>query len=760
MILLQRPQYQYIDTIAKAPLTITLFINLITTYCLIVWVIFIKLPSDGRFSQLCKECIMQKTLIAILSALSLIGLSCASATTDRTHANNPAGDDKALVDFSCDSCKDAVQVNRGSYTWREDSLVLEIEPGQSGQIRLTPGQDKWDCSDYAHIAVNMTNLTEQDAHIRCFVGNEGATDWGNSSIIEGRLIGGQRKDVKAFLYRTGALKENFESLTRFDGMSGLPGGFMTHWHTIDPADIRFIQVTVAPASESQKIAFKNARAARYILPKLLAEDPDAFFPFIDKFGQYAHDDWPGKTHNIEDLTKYRRKEQGDLEQHPAPASFNKYGGWKDGPKLEAKGHFRTEKIDGFWWLVDPKGRLFWSAGSNSVNPRGADTRITGREEYFADLPENKGNFEQFYSKTDAEKKGTVQFDFLGLNRYRKYGSNWTEHTRKLNHRRMRSWGLNTLAAWTEEQTYLMRKNPYTVIIHPWSDRITNRTPDPFDESFRANLRSVLENQSEITGSDPWCIGYFIDNEIEWLCPKDMLSQVLTSDRGLNAKKVLVEDLRKKHGTIEKLNEAWAAEFSSFQAILENSEPIDIAKASEDASAFYEKLLETYYRICKEEMQRTVPDKLYLGSRFHKHNDYILAAADKYCDVVSYNPYYFCMEHFSLPSVDKPIMSTEFHFGALDRGMLSTGLKGASDQEDRAYLLKRYMTTAQENPNIVGAHWFTFNSQATTGRGDGENYQIGLVDICDTPYPETIETLRKVGSSMYQRRMKAAKENRQ
>ena len=38
-----------------------------------------------------------------------------------------------------------------------------------------------------------------------------------------------------------------------------------------------------------------------------------------------------------------------------------------------------------------------------------------------------------------------------------------------------------------------------------------------------------------------------------------------------------------------------------------------------------------------------------------------------------------------------------------------------------------------------------------GRGDGENYQIGFVDICDTPYPEIIDAARRIGDRMYQLR---------
>jgi hypothetical protein len=43
----------------------------------------------------------------------------------------------------------------------------------------------------------------------------------------------------------------------------------------------------------------------------------------------------------------------------------------------------------------------------------------------------------------------------------------------------------------------------------------------------------------------------------------------------------------------------------------------------------------------------------------------------------------------------------------------------------------------------------------TGRPlDEENYQIGFVDICDTPYPETVAACREVAAEMYQYRLNA------
>lgn len=56
--------------------------------------------------------------------------------------------------------------------------------------------------------------------------------------------------------------------------------------------------------------------------------------------------------------------------------------------------------------------------------------------------------------------------------------------------------------------------------------------------------------------------------------------------------------------------------------------------------------------------------------------------------------------------------------------------------------------------MVGTHWFQYGDQPLTGRGDGENYQIGLIGVCDRPYDETVKECRSVGYKMYEHRMAA------
>ena len=101
---------------------------------------------------------------------------------------------------------------------------------------------------------------------------------------------------------------------------------------------------------------------------------------------------------------------------------------------------------------------------------------------------------------------------------------------------------------------------------------------------------------------------------------------------------------------------------------------------------------------------------------------------------------------------KPCIIGEFHFGALDRGMLHTGLVGARDQNERAASYQAYVRSVIDHPTFVGCHWFQFVDQPLTGRvHDGENYNIGFLTVTDTPYPEMVAAAKAVHAEAYRRR---------
>lgn len=82
-------------------------------------------------------------------------------------------------------------------------------------------------------------------------------------------------------------------------------------------------------------------------------------------------------------------------------------------------------------------------------------------------------------------------------------------------------------------------------------------------------------------------------------------------------------------------------------------------------------------------------------------------------------------------------------------MFGDGLVGVANQQERAEAVRRYVAGAAAHPNLVGAHWFQYVDEPTSGRTlEGENHQIGLVDICDTPHGETLAAFREVGAKLY------------
>ena len=97
---------------------------------------------------------------------------------------------------------------------------------------------------------------------------------------------------------------------------------------------------------------------------------------------------------------------------------------------------------------------------------------------------------------------------------------------------------------------------------------------------------------------------------------------------------------------------------------------------------------------------------------------------------------------------KPVMIGEWHFGAVDRGALGSGLQGVPTQADRGLAYRAFLETAASTEGLVGAHWFQLYDQGPMGRFDGENWNIGLLDVCSRPYPELVDGARITHERLY------------
>ncbi len=496
--------------------------------------------------------------------------------------------------------------------------------------------------------------------------------------------------------------------------------------------------------------------------------PEAFFPMIDQYGQFKHEDWPGKIHSDAELLANIQSEKDDLTKHPGPKNRSPYGGFTAGPKLEATGHFRVQKHDGRWWFVDPDGYLFWSHGVDCVGTGNGTTPITDREFYFADLPARDADaFKICYGQGwwaphnyYENKTPYATFNFTQANLIRKYGPDgWYTAHADMVHKRLKSWGMNTIANWSDRDIYKQQKTPYTATMGTNSRFIEGsagywgKFVDPFSLEFEAMVSKNADAEGKRSGDDPWCVGYFVDNEISWGNERSLAIGAITSPADQPAKLVFVEDLKKKYGTIEKLNAAWKTTFIDWDAALASTEKPDETHAGTDLDAFHKRICEKYFRTIRDALKKAAPNKLYLGCRFAWGNETAIRASAEFCDVVSFNRYQRALADLTLPEgIDMPVVIGEFHFGALDRGMFHTGLVATDSQQDRADAYETYVLSALAHPAIIGTHWFQYGDQATTGRGDGENYQIGFLTVTDTPYSEIVAAARRVGYKLYEIRM--------
>ncbi len=688
---------------------------------------------------------------ALLSFVFML-ISCSSHQAD-------VANEVMLFDFQGEFDQKQVSVQDGTYQIIDidGQKKMKVNSGftikEPGVKLLRTEKNYFDLSGYYQIKADVSNLSDKGIQVELFVGNDpdDLIRWFCSDYVD--LKPGESKTISVDLAWTPWAHDPQLDIR---GLRGIPGKIKTDLSAIDE-----FTFSTRYASSPSCFTVDNVRA----IGRLEMRDTTGFFPFIDEFGQYKHRDWKDKVHSLDELVELEAKEQADLSKNPGPQDRSQYGGWSKGPQLKATGFFRTEKYHGKWWLVDPDGYLFWTAGLNCVTSN-SYTGVQAREKYFEKLPPKEGYYKYFYEKSSWASHGFYKdkvpydaFSFYKLNLYKKYGKEWLDKFREKAHKRIRSWGMNTIGFMSDFGAALQQKTPYVGSI--WiqdtpkidaSKGYWGKFHDVFDPEFRKIVKRSVGFQKTGAG-DPWCIGYFIDNELSWGLVGSLSVATLESPSIQPAKIEFIKDLKAKYTDIDALNNKWKSYYASWDDMLERTDKPNEELASEDLIAFYEKIADTYFRIINEELKKVAPNQNYLGCRFAwANNDITLKAAAKYLDIVSFNKYEYSVENVRMPEgVDCPIMIGEFHFGALDRGMTHLGVKAAQNQADRGQKYQDYIQGALRNEQIVGAHWFQYLDQPVTGRGDGENYNVGFVTGVDYPYEELIQKVRETCYDMYEYR---------
>ena len=234
-------------------------------------------------------------------------------------------------------------------------------------------------------------------------------------------------------------------------------------------------------------------------------------------------------------------------------------------------------------------------------------------------------------------------------------------------------------------------------------------PDVYAETFEAQVNAQAEQQLTPRRDDPYLLGYFIGNEPPWPGRESQFVDLILagSDAPMKAR---------------------------FQAELASGDTPD-RRRDLVLAAFTR-----YLAVINAALKKHDPNHLNLGIRFGgAPPDYVVALAKDF-DVYSLNKYRWEPPADMMKSiyalVKKPLLLGEFHIGVAGRG-LAPGLVMAMNQEERGQAYRFYVEHAAAHPEVIGTHWFQWIDQPATGRNDGENYNIGWIDVTDRPYPELV-----------------------
>ncbi|MBD3174299.1 MAG: hypothetical protein GF320_03895 [Armatimonadia bacterium] len=410
------------------------------------------------------------------------------------------------------------------------------------------------------------------------------------------------------------------------------------------------------------------------------------------------------------------------------------------PAFEATGFFRTERADGRWWVADPEGRPVFLVGTDHCNFNVHWCDDLGYAPYSRNMEEKYGGPGPWAGSATERLRGW-NFNLLAANHSPETRGHGLAYTGFV------SFG-STFArtAWIAEP------------IH-WTG-----FPDVFHPDWEPFCRFLARQYTAEFLGDPWLLGYFLDNELEWYGKGGYLvDDVFMLPADAPAKRALVEHLQAKHGGIGAANEALGTDFADFDALAAHREPPAPSPAlGEVRDEFLSIIAERYFAGACQALEAADPDHMVIGSRFAgRVPEPVLEAAARHLDIFTINTY---------PRVDMegdvvqetpemllglyetmglPMMITEWSFPALDSGLPcehGAGMR-VDTQEQKAECYRIFAETMARMPFMVGYDYFMWVDEPELGISPNfpEDSNYGLVDVNDEPYEVLTEMATEVNA---------------
>lgn len=622
------------------------------------------------------RCLKKALKISVLASLALMH-GCAENTQTK-HAQFPVSlysfEDASLTNsFVLVEADTATISDKALVTEGKQALKIILNAKQNYQPSFTLKPDppwNWENKGPVKVVIDIANPEELSTQL--FVAVEDGTGVTHNRSV---AIPSNSSDTYYIELAGGdlAMETGIRSNPADKNIQGTP--FIWRWgeKNLDLSQIVSIKFGVYSLLNDRTLIIDNIR-----LEQGQDYDLSNLHNVLDQFGQNTTLEYEDKVHSTDELVALKNQEEGSL-RGGLMADRSKFGGWKDGPKLNATGNFRTEKMDGKWSLVDPDGYLFFSHGIANVRMANTSTFtgvdfdksfITQREKgdltpedsiglnrasseaektavvaselrnkLFSWLPDYNDELANHYGYRRTAHSGVMDhgetFSFYRANLERKYGEsspesfleNWQESTLQ----RMMDWGFTSFGNWIDPVFYDQQQVPY--FANGWiignfktitsGDDYWSPLPDPFDPVFTDRARTTVEAIAKEVKNSPWCIGVFIDNEKSWGRKGSLLSQFGIALNGLAmdgrespTKAKFTALLKEKYDDIDKLNSRWDLELTSWQQLDSGIKIEQLRQAiADDLSMLSLAYANQYFHVVKTELKKVMPNHLYMGARF-------------------------------------------------------------------------------------------------------------------------------------------------
>ncbi len=518
---------------------------------------------------------------------------------------------------------------------------------------------------------------------------------------------------------------------------------------LDPADIVKVALRFGPYAEPW-FTPKFEIASICLSDTLPLPYPPLEGGIIDKFGQRKDKEWPGKIADEKDLVNQNLELEKSVAGNNFSSEWSKYGGWK-AKRFKATGFFRTQHDGQRWWLVDPEGYAFLSVGVDCIRLTSSGP-VTGIEDLFEWLP---GENETIYTEALTMGRNAKNMDFYRSNMIRAYGDKWKEKWSSVTAGLMRKYNVNTVGNWSDINFARENKISYVLPLNRFPStevQLYRDFPDVFSEEYLASSVEFAKQLNEYK-DDPYLVGYFLRNEPQWAFGYHNLAfEMFGTNQESASKHAFITWVSSKYNKdVASFNKSWNINLKDFESLSTMTfKNMPSVNADSDFYAFSTIMVKRYIDIPCDEVVKIDKNHLNLGMRYAWISSDLLYKAGERFDVFSINGYgYNPPATAEIARISgKPVMIGEFHHGAVDRALPATGITGVLSQAERAAAYRYYIEQGFARPELIGMHYFQWVDQPYYGRFDGENYNIGVVTITNTPYPELTEAMTLTNLRIY------------